>query len=315
MNNWEEKLKAIMHDNRSGSTGILEKTLQALQEHLRKSSSLQTGRLVDQLNRLFSAHSGMIVLFHFINSFFLRIEDKALMRKGDAAKEELLSFLAEYLNQWQGIEQQIAEHLLEKEDLSRKTILLHSNTAVVLKTLEVLSEKSVFPRIYQTISYPAEEGKIQAEKLAEMGFMVRVISDASVARFADEMDLALFGSDGIFTDHFVNKTGTHLYARLFHDSGKAAYVLSDSRKLINEKDLPPALFEVLKTEEEKDADELWKNAAPNVRLLNFYFEDIPNDLLNGFILESGFVCGDALANHLREFRLSELFKFEEQAGF
>lgn len=162
----------------------------------------------------------------------------------------------------------------------------------------------------QTASGPINEGRVQAAKLDEKGFDVTFINDAAVAGYIKEIDMAIFGSDGVFDDFFLNKTGTYMYSMLFEHYRKPVYVVSDGRKIVNREKIPEFIFQRFLKEDPKPREELWIDSPANIRIPNYYFEKIPNNMVAGFVLESGIFPHYQLKRPVKDFQISELFNFD-----
>ena len=123
---------------------------------------------------------------------------------------------------------------------------------------------------------------MQAEYLSRLGSNIKFIHESAVAKFIDKIDFAVFGTDLIAADKFLNKTGTFLISLLFNHYNKPVYVISDSRKIVNTQKLSEKIKSGLLTEREKPIKELWENPPKNVKPINYYFEFTPNNLANFF---------------------------------
>ena len=137
-------------------------------------------------------------------------------------------------------------------------------------------------------------GKIQAQFLAGLGYNVTLITDASVALYADMIDMILLGSDAIYKEFFVNKTGSHLIALVSQEFGIPLYVLADSRKIWNKQDLT-SLSQTI-SEDPKPPGEIWTDPPDGINPENYYFETIPNKWVDLFITESEAINGKEIRN-------------------
>ena len=133
--------------------------------------------------------------------------------------------------------------------------------------------------IFQTESRPALEGRQQARILLRLGLEVNLIVDSAVSRVLPNMDLVLLGADHVTLNYFVNKIGSCAIALACQHFKVPVYVLADSRKFIATGKVPD---EPLKREEE-----VWEDAPKGVVIPNYYFESVPNDLVDAFVTETG----------------------------
>jgi translation initiation factor 2B subunit (eIF-2B alpha/beta/delta family) len=282
MPSFSEQIEMILQDHTSGSTAILHKTQQVLKSVLPglKNESLED--IVKQLNRLFFKHSGFAVLYHFINEFFLEME------KGKNPKD-LHVFLNNYIEEWKDVTGQCVLQFMHHIDLEGKTLLLHSNSSAIHHLVHKIQQEGLHVKVVQTLSGPAEEGKVQAEQIAACGIGVDLIHDTAISKFLNQVDLAIVGADALFEDFFINKSGTFGISLLMKEVAKPVYVISDSRKLVDKNQLPREVLNHLLQEQEKPTEELWESPPERVTVRNFWFEAIPLRLIAGLAIESGWI--------------------------
>ncbi len=281
MQKFREYISEILHDNTSGSAEILEKTIQALLDLTEKNTSVDYRLLEKELMKLFGIHGNFAILFHFLNALFLSY-------KKESDIKDLKLFLENYRVKWKGSPEKVAGQFLAYIGNNRPdSILFHSNSSALQTLCNTMAEKKYFPEIYQTLSGPANEGRIQASKPWMKNFRVIFFHESAAARFIPEIDCAIFGADLISDDFFINKTGTYPLALLFREFKKPVYVLADSRKIIANKSVPASVFQKLTEENPKDPAELWPGPPQNITPLNYYFEKIPNCMVNAFFGEEG----------------------------
>jgi translation initiation factor 2B subunit (eIF-2B alpha/beta/delta family) len=282
--------KEILKDNRSGSVQIVNNLIKELKEIIKNNpaSDLKDAVIIDIKEVLFH-HRGMLVLFHFINEFLLKIDE-------DYSKDELIFFLEDYEIKWQNINRGIIKNIFEENEFEGKKILLHSNSSTVVELFSEFKTRNIFPVVYQTISYPVKEGKIEAEDISKTGFEVYVFADGAAADIIKEIDFFICGADAIFKNSFVNKAGTFLYSLACDYFDKPVYILSDSRKIINEDYLPLKLRKLYTEFTDNDPDEIWKSPPEKIEILNRYFEKIPLKLINKIYSEKEILLPEDLLN-------------------
>ena len=280
MNTFKNDIELILSDNKSGSTTVLNNTVEAVKDYLLRNERIDKALIGNMLNKLLGRHSNFAVLFHFVNS----INSELLKDKND----NLLEFIENYSRKWATSLDSACRNLLEDVDLRNKNVLLHSNSSAIHKLFALLSEKEIPVTVYQTFSSPAGEGKVQAEFIASLGFRVIFIHEDAVGKFIRDIDLAIFGADLITKKGFLNKTGTFPLSLMFNHYKKPVYVPADSRKVIDIDKLPENISEALMKEKEKSTVELWANPPANINPVNFYFEMTPLMLVRRFYFEEGF---------------------------
>lgn len=295
MLNFSAELEKIWNDRLSGSGEILKKYIDLLKifADLRENStasSLKSAHTEKEsmLNLLFQSgehHKSFLVVRHFLNELIRFFESDPNDWKGG-----LRNLIVDYENTWNNVNEKIAAAANKVIDLSGKSILLHSNSSAVKSLFAAQKTHALEITVIQTESRPLMEGKIQAESLTGSGYKVRLIADAAIGRYAGTLDMAVIGADGIYNKYFVNKCGSFLIAMMCRDQGIPLYVLADSRKIWplpagtetgSERNGPDFY------EEAKPSRELWENPPENVVVENYYFEQIPNELVTSFITEQG----------------------------
>jgi translation initiation factor 2B subunit (eIF-2B alpha/beta/delta family) len=110
-------------------------------------------------------------------------------------------------------------------------VFVHSNSRSIkyfLLTLQI-NTKSIH-RIYQTVSLPGGEGRLQAHFFEQENFTVKLIDDDEINSIIPFVDIAFFGADLILPDSFVNKVKTTAFCIAFKKANIPVYVLADSLK-------------------------------------------------------------------------------------
>ena len=279
---FEDNLTIILEDNQSGSVTILDKVIVLIKKLA--DSDINNSDLKSRLSRV---KAGVLSTFpHFKVSDHYLTHLTAMINSGEGnidLSESIKDFNHSYLLEWKDCNERIAINFTSMIDLEGRTVLVHSNSSVVVAVFKEYAKVGLNVSVLQTEARPAFEGRIQAGRIAELGFEVSIIADAALARIIDTVDLIFFGSDGIFSDAFVNKIGTHMISVMSDLNNKPVYLLADSRKIVNHP--APKIF----FEEPKPPEMIWDNPRLNVTPLNYYFELTPRSLIRRIFTEnSGF---------------------------
>lgn len=284
--NLYKEIDKLLTDNRSGSSALLSRLLDLLEEYHNDNSGYSIQDLKSILNRLIDGFSGFSIYFHFYREFNNRLKVLEGYRfPVNEIKKEMLQFLLSYKNKWKNVNNKIAESVIGNLDLKNKKILLHSNSLTIRSVLNILCKKNICPDIIQTVSYPAKEGILQAKFLAGKKLNITLITDASVCLHIPAIDCAILGADTIFENSFMNKTGSMLIALACKYYNKDLYVFSDSRKKADRDITSGIFFERSRNEKEKSPGEIMLNAPVNIHPSNRYFEEIPLSLVSRFFFE------------------------------
>ncbi len=278
----EEKLfQKLMNDNVSGSGYVLDRAIDELRAYARGHSGITAAELFASLDTLFQRFPHFALLFHFIN------EIKAAFAGDEKINpDELSGFLTMYENRYSDARNMASRRFLSQVDVKGKTVLLHSNSSAVFDLFRLMVERNLFPCIWQTVSSPAGEGIVQAEKLTGLGFKVNLFHEDAISLFVRKIDFAVFGADIIPDNSFINKTGTYPLCLMMQRFNKPVYLLAEERKRIREKSVGNEMLHTLVSEEPKPYNELYTNPVPGVKVHNYYFEQTPLSLVKKVFTEA-----------------------------
>lgn len=155
-------------------------------------------------------------------------------------------------------------------------IMTHSLSSTFRQLCQRLAEGECQNRIVITESRPGNEGKLQAEFVADLGISVTFITEAQIDLFVPRADKVILGADTVLKDgSVINKVGTVSMALSARYHGVPLYVCAESfkQKADNEFRL-----------EEMASDELGFS-HPGVEVRNIYFERLPADLIARWVNE------------------------------
>lgn len=279
---FELKIREIITDNYSGSAALLDKIIKSIQTYINH-QEIDLTYLRTNLNNVTTHFPDLAVLHHFLQMFLDLLEDIEQSRTDRShLAVRIESFINIYISQWNDSMGQAAERMTRMVKFQHKKILLHSNSSSIYVLFEHLAMHNIFPSVYQTMSGPVFEGKLQARALSDLGCKVRFINEAAVGRFINEIDFAVVGADNVFLDGFTNKIGTYPIALVCREAARPFYVLCDSRKRspIDFKSRENPVFEP-----GKPAEELWKNAPEAITPENYYFEFTPRKYVKAFFFD------------------------------
>lgn len=127
------------------------------------------------------------------------------------------------------------------------TILVHGFSRVVLEILKTAAQNKKLFRVLCTEGRPDKTGVLLAKELAKLDVPVKLLIDSAVAYSMDEVDMVIFGADGVVeSGGVINMMGTYQIALVAHSMNKPVYVAAESYKFarlypLDQKDLAPAL--------------------------------------------------------------------------
>jgi ribose 1,5-bisphosphate isomerase len=170
---------------------------------------------------------------------------------------------------------------------SGATVMTHSLSDSVLRTLRAVSRQRKIIQVIATESRPLLEGRRTLEAAAELGFSSQLIPDAAMASRVQDATVALVGADAILpSGAFVNKTGTFLLALAAGYFGVPLYVAAETTK-VDPRTIeghPPILGE-------RSPEELTQGWTPprGVTVWNRFFELTPGECVEAYVTEEGLV--------------------------
>jgi translation initiation factor eIF-2B subunit delta len=277
-----EIFSEIHTDRTSGSGTILRKTEEALLNYLENEDLLSTSELNEQLFKLVLHFPQFGLLLHF----YRFIENHtAFSGKANISIPEIKDTVRLYRKKWEHAQDGASRQLIDRTDLSGKTVLLHSNSSALFNLFRKLSSTKHKPVVWQTWSSPKGEGRWQAEHLTEQGYEVHLFHEDNLNRFIRGIDLAILGTDLVLEDKFLNKSGSYLIALMCNSCNVPLYLLSEQRKIFVKQEVPAEILARIEQEEDKPFTELHEHPDKRMIIHNPYFEYTPLSMVDQVFTE------------------------------
>jgi len=167
-------------------------------------------------------------------------------------------------------------------------LMTHCHSLAVLKVIETAWRQGKKIKVYATETRPRFQGRITAEKLAQIGIPVTLIADSAVRYFMNEVDRVIVGADAVSANGaVVNKIGTSLIALAARESRTLFFVAAESYKFS-----PETMFGELVKIEERDASELIPPSElkhKSISVSNPSFDVTPPEYIDLIITERGII--------------------------
>lgn len=214
-------------------------------------------------DRLKAARPTEPMLFNAID-IALRSEDyAAALEHIDSAQQEI---------------QRLGAELVEDGSV----VYTHCHSSTVTETLiNAVAEKDFSVRCTET--RPLYQGRTTAKELADAGILVELFVDSGARIALKEADVMLIGADAVeASGHVLNKIGSEMFARMAQEYGTPVYVLTDSWKFDHR-----SVFGFDESLEQRVGDEVWPDAPENVEVINYAFERIAPECIDGIVSELG----------------------------
>jgi len=310
-----EKIKnvigSVRDDHTSGSAALQRSLEEGLLSALEGEEDLSVAELKEMRHLLEKLKEGMkhfAVLGHFLRYL---LEKMSVSGKGSAAA--LFEAVLEYREEWMDVNDRIFENFMahfpvtgdiaDMEDqyyylAPGYSVFLHSQSASVQAFFRLLRKRTGLTdlHIYQTESRPLLEGRQQALYLRDLGYRVTMINEAAASLVIGYCDVVFLGADTVYPTSFTNKIGSYPIALLAKAVEASVMVLADSRKFTDpgEERIPPV--------PEAPPGEIWPGAPKGIEVKNYYFEEVPAELVTAFITEETVIIGDRPKDDLTWFR-------------
>ena len=164
-------------------------------------------------------------------------------------------------------------------------ILTHCHSSTVTHVLRKAKQQGKRFEVVCTETRPVLQGRITAKEMLKLGIKTTMIVDSAVRYFMNHVDIVIVGADAITSEgNVVNKIGTSAVALAAHEARTPFYVVSELLKFD-----PVTTYGDYEGIEERNSDEIWKDAPDNLIIRNPAFDVTRRDYIHGIICEEGIV--------------------------
>ncbi len=278
------------------------KTVDSLRSLLKDSKVSESVKdMINGLMTLIKTRPNIVGINHYFNHLLLKLDP-------DNQPPVLKELLEVYHERWKNVDRKTAKLAFEHINFAEETtILLHGHEKSITSLFELLAVNEKKVKIYQTLSRPSEDGKIQAEKIAALDFEVQFIDDNTIGQYLPEIDYVLIGSELILREEFISISGTHTLMAAAHYYKRPIYVLADSRRVLNSKYFPQNVLNNIIGDGKLPKKDIWKKPPDNIKILHSSKVQIPNYIADKFILEDGIYNPDEIKDQIDKVMVSKFF--------
>ena len=164
-------------------------------------------------------------------------------------------------------------------------ILTHCHSSTVTHILRKAKQQGKRFEVVCTETRPVLQGRITAKEMLKLGIKTTMIVDSAVRYFMNHVDIVIVGADAITSEgNVINKIGTSAVALAAHEARTPFYVASELLKFD-----PATTYGDYEGIEERNSDEVWKDAPDNLIIRNPAFDVTRRDYIHGIICEEGIV--------------------------
>ncbi|MEM0348439.1 MAG: initiation factor 2B [Zestosphaera sp.] len=206
--------------------------------------------------------------------------------------QNIVDSLIKELNLVRDLIAEIGSRRIENGD----TILTHSYSTTVLRTLEKAVKKGLTFRVYVTESRPIGEGRVTASSLSKLGIETTLIVDSAVRYVMKHVNKVLVGADAIAVNGaIVNKVGTSTIALVAKEARSRLFVLAGIYKLSFETVFGELIEQVFLEDINLIIPKEKIRELPNkVRVSAPLFDVTPPEYIDAIITERGVLAPQAI---------------------
>ncbi|HVP16374.1 MAG TPA: S-methyl-5-thioribose-1-phosphate isomerase [candidate division Zixibacteria bacterium] len=165
------------------------------------------------------------------------------------------------------------------------TILTHCHSSTVTYVLKKARHDGKVFEVICTETRPVFQGKITAKEMLDLDVKTTFIVDSATRFFMNQVDMVVVGADAITSEgNVINKIGTSMVALVAQEARTPFYVVSELLKFD-----PATMYGDYEKIEERNPDEIWKDAPKNLTVRNPAFDVTRRDFIHGIICEEGII--------------------------
>ncbi|MCX7876739.1 MAG: translation initiation factor eIF-2B [Melioribacteraceae bacterium] len=254
-----KKFSKLFNDKTSGSFEILFE----LHNHLKVQSSFLKifPQFIDSVSEKFPTFENIQKYLNELKKYLKKNQVELFFNKYD----ELFSNINELI-------------FINAKELNNYTSFLTiSNSKTLFEFFVRLKKINKEIQISICESRPKYEGRIFAKKLYDEKINVELITEAMIFNKCKEVDCGIIGADTILNNgNVINKIGSSIIALSCKNFNKPFYVMADKTKIkqtekFKQKEMPP--------------EEIWRHSYKKIKIKNYYFEEIPKNLITKIITD------------------------------
>jgi ribose 1,5-bisphosphate isomerase len=210
--------------------------------------------------------------------------------KVDALAEVVASSSSRFLKDLEASKECIAE-IGSKRIRNNMVVFTHCHSSTVTNILLKAKEDGKTFEVVCTETRPVFQGRITAKELLSFGIKTTFIVDSAARSFMRNADLVIVGADAITSEgNVINKIGTGTIALLSQEARKPFYVVAELLKFD-----PATVCGDYSQIEERNPDEVWKDAPEKLVIRNPAFDVTRRDFIHGVICEEGIIPPHAVS--------------------
>ena len=161
---------------------------------------------------------------------------------------------------------------------NNSVIFTHCHSSSVVDALIYAKKHGRNFSVLNTETRPLLQGRKTAKELAEAGIKITTMVDSAARQEIRKANIMIIGADALLGNgNAINKIGSGMFAEIAHNHHIPVYIVADSWKFSKNN---------VKIEE-RNFNEIWKNAPKAVKVRNPAFEIIESKYITAIISELG----------------------------
>ena len=279
-----ELFNNIKSDNKSGSHKLSILTLRGMREYIEKSTIKDKMKLADDLNLvvkdIIRFQKNIIILQKKASSVVYYLKRLAKTNKSiNEIKKQTIEKIDELIADAEKKQEKIGELGSRLIFNSNKILTISSSSLIKRILLSALKNNREF-EVYCLESRPMLEGQEFAISLAKAGIQSYIVTDAMMGKILPEMNMVFAGADRLYESGFINKIGTLPLAVTASKLNVPFYVACETDKILKEIDRTIRFYP-------ESPNEVFDKKIKKLSVLNYYFEEIPYELVSKLVCEEG----------------------------
>jgi len=169
-------------------------------------------------------------------------------------------------------------------------VFTHCHSSTVTRMIVKAKNDGKTFSVICTETRPAFQGRITAREMIENNIQTMFIVDSAARSYMGDVDIVVVGADAITSEgNLVNKIGTSAISVLANEARKPFYAVSELLKFD-----PETLEGECEKIENRNPNEVWKDAPEKISVRNPAFDITPNKYIHGYICEEGIIAPQSI---------------------
>jgi translation initiation factor 2B subunit (eIF-2B alpha/beta/delta family) len=279
-----ELFNKIKTDNKSGSHKLTILTLQKMREFIEQSTITDKMKLANELNLIVKDivkyQKNIVMLQKKASSVVYYLKRLAKTNKSiNDIKIQTIEKIEELINEAEKKQVKIGDLGSRLIFNSNKILTISSSSLIKRILLSALKNNREF-EVYCLESRPMLEGQEFAISLAKAGIPTYIVTDAMMGKILPDMNMVFTGADRLYESGFINKSGTLPLAATAAKLNVPFYIACETDKILKEIDRTIRFYS-------ENPNEVFDKKIKKLSVLNYYFEEIPYELVSKLVCEEG----------------------------